>query len=149
MEIGTFSLTAASALAVLQPYLPTIATKAAEKIGEGLPTTAGKLWGAIKAKFDTKAAAKGALQDLLKEPEDVDLQAAFRVQLRKALEEDEAFAARVRGLLTEAGAQVDVRVGDGAAAVGDHAKAVGKDSVLIEGGVKGDFLGRGAKKTGK
>lgn len=45
----------------------------------------------LKAKFDTKATAKEALTDLLKTPDDADLQAVF-VQLKKlVVREDAAF----------------------------------------------------------
>jgi hypothetical protein len=73
----------------LQPFLHIIATKAAEEIGK---TAVGKIWAAIEKKFDTKAAAKEALQELIKNPQDVDTQGAFRLQLKKLLEEDNVFA---------------------------------------------------------
>ena len=149
METATISATVAAAWIALQPYLPVIATKAAEKIGSALPEAVDRLWSALKAKFETKPAAKEALTDVVRNPEDADLQAAFRVQLKKMLEEDPAFAEQIKGLVEETGAQVDVRVRDGAAAIGDHAKAVGKSGILIEGGVHGDFHGSGAEKTEK
>lgn len=148
MEPTTIIATATAALTVLKPYLPTIATKAAEKIGSELPAAVGNLWTALKGRFEAKPSAKEAMDDLLKNPEDGDLQAAFRVQLKKALEEDEGFAEQVKGLVEKAGAQINVRVRDGAAAIGDHAKAVGKGGILIEGDVKGDILGSSAKKGG-
>ena len=55
-------------LPALQPYLPVIAGVAAEKLLDALPEAVGRLWQALKAKFDTKAAAKEALQDRLDQP---------------------------------------------------------------------------------
>ena len=149
MEPATIIAIATAVLTVLKPYLPKIAEKAAEKIGSELPVAVGKLWTALKGKFETRPSAKEALVDLLKDPEDADLQAAFRVQLKKALEEDKDFAEQVKRLLEEAGAQIRVQVRDGAAAIGDHAKAVGKSGILVEGDVGGDILGSGAKKSEK
>ncbi|HSF79755.1 MAG TPA: hypothetical protein VLA49_00885, partial [Anaerolineales bacterium] len=119
------------------------------KIGAELPAAVGKLWTALKGKFEAKPSAKEALVDLLKNPEDPDLQAQFRVQLKKALEEDKDFAEQVKGFLEEAGTQIRVQVRDGAAAIGDGAKAVGKGGMIVEGNVGGDVLGAGAKKGEK
>lgn len=44
---------------------------------------------------------------------------------------------------------VIVAVRDGAAAIGNNAKAVGKDANIIEGSVQGDFIARGGKKNRK
>ena len=75
----------------LQPYLAIIATKAAEKIGESIPEGIGKLWQSIKTKFEKRETSQEALEDLINNPVDPDLQAAFRVQLKKLLGEDENF----------------------------------------------------------
>ena len=120
----------------LQPFLPIIATKAAEEVGK---TAVAEVWTAIKKKFDTKEAAKEALADLLKNPEDGDAQGAFRIQLKKLLEEDSSFASDLASLLEKAGSDYKGQViGDGALAMGTGAKAVGKGGILIEGGVTGD-----------
>jgi hypothetical protein len=140
MDATTISTTVSDAWTILQPYLPIIATKTAEKVGAELPAAVGKVWGALKAKFDNKQAAKEALTDLLKSPGDSDLQAVFRVQVKKILEEDSVFAEEFNSLVKEAGTQINVRVRDGAAAIGDHAKAVGKGGTLIEGSVGGDYI---------
>jgi len=126
---------------MLQPYLPILATKAAEKIGEKVPEAVGKVWGTLQKKFDTKAGAKEALEDLLKSPEDNDLQAAFRVQLKKLLEEDTDFAGSMDQLLKAAGTSYNARLeGDGAIAQGDGATAVGAGGVHIGGNVSGSSI---------
>jgi hypothetical protein len=133
-----------SAWTTLQPLLPVIAAKGAEEIGK---RAVGEVWEAIKKKFDTKAAAKEALSDLLKAPEDADLQAAFRVQLKKLLEEDSAFAEEISRLLkpvAEGGYSAQLH-GDGALAQGQDAKAVGVGGMMIGGNVSGG-IHQGEKK---
>jgi len=125
----------------LQPYVPILATKAAEEIGAKVPGAVGKVWGALQKKFNSKAAAKEALEDLLKSPEDGDLQAAFRVQLKKLLEEDGAFATDLDQLIKATGTSYNARLeGDGAIAQGDGARAVGKGGVIVDGNVSGSSI---------
>lgn len=93
---------AATALTVLSPYLVKAGEKMAEKIGDTLPENAGRLWGTLFAKFKGKPAAEEAVTDLAKSPEDADVQAAFRNQLKKALAEDPEFLALFAGLLEKA-----------------------------------------------
>ncbi len=127
-----------SAWTTLQPFLPVIATKAAEEIGK---TAVAKIWTAIEKKFDTKAAAKEALEDLLKNPKDEDTQGAFRRQLKKLLEEDSFFASDLARLLESADSDYKAQViGGGAIAQGAGAKAVGAGGILIEGGMNGSNL---------
>jgi len=134
-----------SAWTTLQPFLPVIATKAAEEIGK---TAVAKLWTAIEKKFDTKAAAKEALEDLLKNPKDEDTHVVFRVQLKKLLEEDNAFASDLASLLESAGSDYNAQViGGGAIAQGTNAKAVGAGGIMIEGGVSGDGITIGNNNT--
>lgn len=122
----------------LQPFLPTIATKAAEEIGK---TSVAKVWTTIKKKFDTKVAAKEALLDLLKNPQDTDAHVVFRVQLKKLLEEDSTFAGDLSKLLESAGSDYKAQViGNGAVAQGTGAKAVGAGGIMIEGGVSGSNI---------
>jgi len=122
----------------LQPLLPLIAAKGAEELGK---RAVGELWPAVKAKFEGKPAAKEALRDLLASPADADLQAAFRVQLKKLLAEDSAFAAQLSDLLKAAGQQYHAALqGDGASAQGDGASAVGKGGVYIGGSARDNTI---------
>ncbi len=152
MDITTLTLFTQNTLPLLQPYLPILAAEAAKAVGKELPAAAGKLWQGIKAKFDMKAAAKEALTDLLAEPDNTDVQGAFRQQLKKALREDEAFAAEFQKLFaaaeTEAKSTTTYQAyatGGAAVAQGEGAKAVGKGGILIEGDVGGDFSAGGEK----
>lgn len=134
-----------SSWAALQPFLPIIATKAAEEVGK---TAVAEVWTAIKKKFDMKESAKEALADLLKDPQDADAQGAFRKQLKKLLEEDSSFANDLASLLDKAGSDYKGQViGDGALAMGTGAKAVGKGGILIEGGMTGSNLVLGNNNT--
>ena len=126
-----------AAWTALQPLLPVIAAKGAEKLGEA---AGSDLWTAVKKKFDTKTAAKEALEELLKAPQDVDVQGQFRVQLKKFLQEDASFAADLSRLLESAGSDFKGQViGGGALAQGNGAKAVGAGGMLIEGDVTGNI----------
>ena len=100
--------------AFLSPFLPfllKLGEKAAEKVTE---TAAGKfgeaawgkaqtVWGKLSPKVGAKESAKEAVTDVAKNPEDEDLQAAFRVQLKKLLEQDEALAEDIATILQEDG----------------------------------------------
>jgi stage V sporulation protein SpoVS len=120
-----------SAWTLIQPYLPVIATKAAEGLGQ---TAVAKVWTTIEKRFEAKPAAKEALTDLLKTPQDADVQGAFRSQLKKLLEEDHAFAGDLAQLLQSAGSDYKAQVlGDGAIAQGEGAIALGKGAVHIGG----------------
>lgn len=89
----------------LQPYFPLFAVEAAKATGQKVPAAIEAVWTAVKDRFAKKAAAAEVLQDLVENPKDEDLQAAVRVQLRKLLEEDPAFASALRPL-AEAAANV-------------------------------------------
>ena len=148
MGIPELSLITANALTTLQPYLPLIAAKAAEKLGEELPAAVGKLWGMLRKRMDVKEAAKEALDDLLQNPESEAFQTVFKVQLEKILAQDAGYLAQMKSLLQEITPAASYQVQDGALAAGDKAKAVGAGGVLIEGGIGGDFI-QGRKKEGK
>jgi len=135
-----------TAWSVLQPYIPILATAAAEEIGKKVPEAAGKVWAVLKKKFDTKEAAREALEDLLKNPKDEDTQGAFRLQLKKFLTDDPDFAGELSKLLESAGTTTTYTatlIGNGAIAQGTGATAVGAGGVNIGGSVTGDI------KTGK
>jgi len=131
-----------SAWTAIQPVLPIIAGEGAEKIGEH---AVSKIWQAIKKKFDTQAAAKEALEELLKAPDDADVQGQFRAQLKKLLQEDASFAAELSKLLAAAGSEYKGQmIGGGALAQGNGATAVGQGGIYI-GGNAGD-VNAGKKK---
>jgi predicted negative regulator of RcsB-dependent stress response len=145
MDIPTI---ATAAWTVIAPLLPMIASKGAEKLGE---EAGASLWTAVKEKFEKKPAAQESLEDMLKAPKDEDFQAAFRVQLKKALQEDDGFAKQLASLVEKAEASYNATLkGDGAIAQGNNATAVGKGGINIGGGVSGSTIVTGdGNKIGK
>ena len=75
----------------MKPFL----TAAGEKIAQN---QAGKLWDFLKGRF-TKPAASGALQEVEQAPEEEDNWEALKIQLKRALKEDETFRKELVGLL--------------------------------------------------
>jgi len=135
------ALLANSAWTILQPYLPILATKAAEEIGTKIPEAVAKLWNAIQKKFDTKTDAQEALEDLLNSPNDSDTQATFRQQLKKIMAEDTSFAIDLDKLLEAAGDTYRAALtGDGSIAQGAGTKVVGKGGIMIGGDVTGNVV---------
>ena len=135
------ALLATGAWTMIQPYLPILATKAAEEIGTKVPEAVGKVWNAITKKFETKPAANEALEDVLKSPDDLDTQATFRQQLKKVMAEDNSFAIDLSKILEAAGDTYKATLtGSGAIAQGSGAKAVGQGGVMIGGDVTGNFV---------
>lgn len=96
MDPQTINFIASTAGGVVSSFLVSAGEAGAKKVGEDM-------YQALKARFGKKPVAQEALADLEKAPEDADLQAALRVQLKKLLAEDEVFAAQLQRLLQEAG----------------------------------------------
>jgi hypothetical protein len=104
MEIATLT-------AFLSPFLPSLlklggkamekATESASgKVGEAAFAKAQAVWAKLSPKVEAKAAAKEAAIDVANSPEDEDLQAALRVQLKKLLEQDEELMKAIEQILT-------------------------------------------------
>lgn len=106
MDPATISKIATVALSVLVQIF------AKDIMGEQTSVVVNELWNNLKAKFAEQQADKDALTDLLKNPEDPDYQAAFRIQLEKAMEEDPAFAESFKRLVEEASAQIATQTRD-------------------------------------
>jgi hypothetical protein len=101
----------------------------------------------VEKKFNTKSAAKETLAELLKSPQDTDAQGAFRLQLRKLLEQDGSFVSELAALLESTSSDYRAQVvGGGAIAQGNASKAVGQGGFLIEGNVSGTIFSPGAHK---
>jgi hypothetical protein len=121
---------------LLAPYVKKAGGKLVEKAGEALPEATGKIWDMVKEKLEAQPETKNLPAELVKSPEDEDLQGTFRYQLKKLLENDETFAGQLQKLVNEA-KQVTMYSaklnGGGAIAQGRGAKAVGKGGVYIGG----------------
>ena len=128
---------ATTVVAFLSPYLVEGGKAAAKKVGE-------KLVAAIEQRFKGKPAAEEALEDVKNDPQDEDIQAALRVQLKKAMQKDEAFAAELAELLEEAKAagpptyHAEVH-GSGAIAQGEGTAAAGEGGIAVSGKVGGSI----------
>lgn len=129
---------------VLGPFVKKAGAKLLEKAGEAMPDVIGKVWDAVKHKMESKPETASLPTDLANKPENPAVQGAFQYQLEKLLENDEAFARQLEGLVKEA-KQVTVTnmtatlTGDGAIAQGDGATAVGKGGMYIGGTATGNF----------
>jgi hypothetical protein len=135
MDIVALTQSVAPLLIPLMPYLLKMGEKAAEEAGEkigGATWEWGKgLWSKLRAKVEAKPAAIEAAQEVAKNPDDVDAQAALRLQLRKLLEGDATLAEEVYQLVEKAQA-----AGVTVTASGDRSVAVGRDvkgSTIITG----------------
>lgn len=140
---------AATAVTVLTPYAIKAGEKTAEKLGEMLPASVGKVWMAIRNKFKGKPIAEAAATDLAVQPEDEDNQTTFRIQLKKVLENDPSFMAELLQLLAavqpEKGDQI-LNTGSGGVATRGGV-AVGEGGVAVKGDVHGGIvMGRTPKK---
>ena len=101
MDPVTIGALAASIVGVLAPYLAKAGEEFAKEAGK---TTAGKISGlyqAIKTRFQGRPAAAEALSDIEAAPNDQDVQAALRQQLKKQMVGDPAFADTLRQLLNQ------------------------------------------------
>jgi hypothetical protein len=99
MDIGALASSLTTVLVPLLPYLLKAGEKAAEETGK---TVAGQswewaksVWTKLRPKVEAKEAALEAAQDVAEAPGDEDLQASFRVQLKKLLTEDQSLAEEV------------------------------------------------------
>ncbi len=92
----------------LAPFLPSLmklgnkaAEAAAGKFGEDAWNKAKAIWEKLHPKVEAKEAASEAATDVANNPEDEDLQAALRVQLKKLLQQDEALTKAIAQIMEE------------------------------------------------
>ena len=135
MDIGTLASSVTTALVPLLPYLLKAGEKAAE---ETVKTIAGQswewaksLWTKLKPKVEGNSAALVAAQDVAQAPEDKDLQAVLRVQLKKLLTEDQSLAEEVSRWLEQG------------KAAGVNVSVSGERTVAIGGSVTGSIISTG------
>jgi len=132
MDIGALASSLTTALVPLLPFLLKAGEKAAEETGKAVAGQSlewvKSLWTKLKPEVEAKPAALEAAQDVARAPEDEDLQAALRVQLKKLLTEDQSLAEEVSRWL------------DQGKAAGITVTASGERSVAIGGDVKGSTI---------
>src|SRR5687768_9415265 len=91
----------ASAVAVLAPYLAKAGEEFAKVTGKAAAGKIDELYQALKARFNNKPIAKEALADFEAKPEDEDVQAALRLQLKKQMSSDSALVDLLKQLMGE------------------------------------------------
>ena len=132
MDIGALASSVTTALVPLLPYLLKAGEKAAEETGKAVAGQSWEwvksLWTKLKPEVEAKPAALEAAQDVVHAPEDEDLQAALRVQLKKLLTEDKSLAEEVSRWLQQG------------KAAGITVTASGERSVAIGGDAKGNTI---------
>lgn len=92
---------AASAVAILAPYLAEAGKELAKETGKAALGKIGVLYETLRARFKKKSSAKQALSDLEAEPNNEDVQGALRRQLTKEMNADATLAETLRKLLDE------------------------------------------------
>jgi poly-gamma-glutamate capsule biosynthesis protein CapA/YwtB (metallophosphatase superfamily) len=128
----------------IAPYL----AKAGQTLMDGavakLPDATAKLWDAISDRFKGNPAAAGAANDLAENTADPDNQEAFKLQLKKALKEDEEFAKVLLVLVKEVkeAKQGDITNAGGVVATGE---GIGVGKIEIGGNVSGSAIVTGSE----
>jgi len=144
MDIPTLAAEVTGVLVPALPFLMKAGEKSAEVIGQQLGTsvseTAKALWRKLRPAVEANPQAVAAVQEVVATPDDADVQAALRLQLKKLLAADESLLAGLAQVLEAAGHPQHYQAavhGDGAAAVGPGAVAAGKGGVAVGGNVHG------------
>jgi hypothetical protein len=95
MDPAAIALLASTTVNLLKPYLVKAGETAVQAVGQ-------KLYDLLEAKLKPETPAKEAMEELKKAPDDADLQAQMRVQLKKMLAEDAELAAQIADITKEA-----------------------------------------------
>jgi hypothetical protein len=135
MDVTTLPKDLAVFLTPLLPNLLKAGEKAAEEAGKKLGGDAWELakvlWAKLRPKVEAKPAAQEAVQDAAAAPNDNDMYAALRLQLRKLLAEDAVLAREMERLWQEA-----QQAGATGIAAGERSVTIGRDvisSTIITG----------------
>jgi len=146
MDIGALASSLTTALVPLLPYLLKAGEKAAEETGKAVAGQswewAKSLWTKLKPEVEAKPAALEAAQDVARAPEDEDLQAALRVQLKKLLTEDLSLAEVVSRWLDQGKA-----AGIIVTASGERSIAIGGKVAFKNGEHTGSLKGKLLRST--
>jgi len=139
------SLLADTVTQMLAPALPALVqggqalvADAAKALGTGAWERITTLWDKLRGRVEQKPTAAAAVQDVVSSPKDPDALAALRLQIKKILTEDEAFAAEIAQLVGGSSFQANLQgsggiaQGPGAVAAGAGGIAVGRD---VHGGI--------------
>jgi hypothetical protein len=126
----------AALTAFLAPLLPVllrvggrVADTATDAAAEQAVGFAKRIWNALRGPVQEKDAAREAVEDLSRHPNDEELRTVLRVQLRKLLEQDAELAAEVGRLWEEAEAAGATAVSIRVTASGTGSVAIGRDAI--------------------
>ncbi|MET3133898.1 hypothetical protein AAKU55_004191 [Oxalobacteraceae bacterium GrIS 1.11] len=125
------SALATSVVSVLSPLLHKALDKGVEELGK---STAGSLFEKLKLRL-SHAGAGEALDDLGKQPDDADTQAALRLQLKKALASEAELAADLQKWIMEAKDECHM------ASVVQQANVTGDNSKVVQIHGSGNSVG--------
>ena len=98
MDAVTIAAITTATVQVVTEYLNKIADGAAHEAGKSAFKKAAELYRVLRDRLANDQRASSTLQDLHGAPNDEDVQAALRVQLKRFLKDDEAFAGQLQGL---------------------------------------------------
>lgn len=148
MDVSPTPIIVSAIFTLIEPYLALLIKGSIEKISEKIPDSIGRLWNIIFSRFTKTPEKKIVLDDLIKSPDDKDIQAAFRVQLRKIIDEDPDFKNQILSILNDDFQNVKFNAkvyGDGAISQGTNSKSVGAGGIFIEG--ESNSISLGNQKT--
>jgi hypothetical protein len=124
---------------LISPYAKSLASKLVKKAVESLPDVVDIVWDTVKEKMEEHPETSALPIDLVTTPDDQAVQGAFKYQLKKLLENDEAFALQLEKLVNQAKKQgisyTATLNGDGGIAQGDGSVAVGRGGTYVNGDV--------------
>jgi hypothetical protein len=143
----------------MDPITLAIVTAVAAGISAGVPKVAEQamldgynaLKSLIKQRFGSDGDLVKAVENLEAKPESEGRKTTLQEEVVEAkADQDPEILAAAEKLLSllqaQPGGNISVQVRDGAAALGNQAKAVGKGGVMIEGDIGGDFIGPSGTK---
>ena len=136
MDFISTPIIVASVFELIEPYLVLIAKGSMEKISEIIPESVGKLWNKIFDGFNKSPGKEKSLEDIMNYPDDKDIQASFRVQLRKIIDEDPSFRSELLTLIGNNFPDTSFKAelhGNGAISQGSNSKSVGANGILLDG----------------
>ncbi len=142
MEIAQITQQTFDALKPALPFLTAAGgVGAARAMGKDAWEQAKGLWSKLRGTDEAMSQALvKAAERVVARPDDDDAAAALRAEVRDVLEANPVTLRDVVALLEAAGPRMSsvthvTQTGDGAVAVGAHAKAVGKGGMIFEGDV--------------
>ena len=147
MDIKLLAETLTIFLAPALPFLVSggeeVVRQAGKKLGEEGLELAKKLWGKLQSKVEANPQAKGAADAVAGAPDEEDVRAGLRFQLREILKADPELASELAALLEGADARPTYQAsvhGAGAIAQGPGAVAAGAGGTAVGRDVHGDLI---------